>query len=141
MFDAHASQGGFGALVVFGQGMMIGENASATEESREHNIKARRIASASRKEIRRDDAKQRPQFKNIPDRTAEDGHGHIWLIERITFAGYGLDQCGFARAVWTEDADMLPRRNAKGKTIEGKIAATDDGDILKVEESGGRRHR
>jgi hypothetical protein len=134
--NAHAGQGVVRAGVVFGMGLMIGEDASAAEETGEDDIEAGGIGGASRKEIGGDDAEGGAQFEDIPERAAKDGDGGIFALKRVALAGEGLDEGGFAGAVGAEDTDMLADSDTNREAVESDVLAANDGYVVQIEERG-----
>jgi len=134
MGNSHAVKRGGGALLVLRQWMMVGKNAGAAEESGEDNVDAGSIGGAGGEKIGRDDTQKKAKLENVPDRAAEDGHGHVFLRKGITFASDGFDQRGFARAIGAEDANVFAGLDEKREAVEGEIATANDGDVAEIEE-------
>ena len=133
MRDFEHRQRLFGFLMHLRSDFLMRPDADAREETGQRDIAAGDVASATGHQVARNDAEQLAQLENVPAVAAHDAHRRAFAHQRITFAGDGLDQRGFAAAVRPEDGDVLAESDPQRNVFQGNRLAAHDGDVLEFD--------
>src|SRR5882724_485649 len=112
------------------------EDARTTEESREHYIAARGVRGARSQQVWRNDAKQRPELKNVPTLPAQNRNRRTVVRQRVTFASDGLNQRGFPAPVRAQDAHMFARVDPQRHVFQCGALTAHDGYVIQRQQCG-----
>ena len=127
-------QRGFRPLTMLRRWTVIRKDPRAAEESGENRIHAGRVRRASRQLVRRNNAQQRPQFKNVPHAAPQNGHRAVIPLHGIAFPRDRLDQRGLATSIRAQYADVFTGCNLQGQTVQRHIVPAHDGDVSQVQQ-------
>src|SRR6266849_1210421 len=113
---------------------MVWKDARAAEEPREDHIPAGGVRRARSEQIGRNDPELRAQLEDVPTFPAQNGDGGAFPGKGVAFAGDGFDECGFAAAVWAEDADVFACGDLHCYVVQRGAVAPHDRDMTHGEQ-------
>src|SRR5258708_8500746 len=118
-------------------GMMVRKTARAAEKAGKHDITAGGIRGTRSQQVRRHDAEQRAQLKNIPSLAPQYGNARPFPRQWVALPRNGLDQRGLAAAIRPQDAHVLSARDLQVDVMECRSVTAHYRDMRKGEQ--GRR--
>lgn len=132
----HQVQRFAGAGTHFRRDVEIGPESRGGEESSDNGIETAGHGSTLAGELGRDNAEVRTKLRNIPALAAEEAELGCGCDDRVALTGDGLNQCGFAAAIRTEDGEVLAIGDAERDIVENDVVAAGDRDIVHEQEVG-----
>ncbi len=118
--------------------LVVWPQADAAEEARQQQVAPGDLPGAGGQQVVGDDADGGAEIPERPAVLSEHGDRGVWSVEWTQLARDDLEHGALARAIRTDDGDVLAGGNDQREVVEDGDAIPDDGDVREDEQ--GVRH-